>query len=797
MALRLDKPVICPVLIGRAPQLAVWQSVFAAVTSGHGQTVLASGEAGIGKSRLVTELKTQVRLPHVQLLLGNCFEQDRTLPFAPFLDLLRAMLGTHTHEAHLQYLAPYASELVKILPELGFWLPDVAATPSLEPEQEKRRLFHTLTSIFTSLATAGPVFLVIEDLHWSDDTSLECLRFLARELESHPILLLLTYRSNEVHPTLGHFLSGLDRERRAVEFSLTNLAIDDVHLMIQAIFGMQRPIRREFLETLYSLTEGNPFFVEEVLKSLLTTDDIFFADGVWDRKPLDQLRIPSSIQDAVQQRSSHLSEAVSETLALAAVAGRHFDFALLQALTERPERELIQQLETLIAAQLIVELSAERFTFRHALTRQAVYASLLVRRRRALHLRIAQTIERLYGNDGELHLADLAYHFYEAESWEQALAYSQQVGQQALTLYAPRAALNHFSHAIYAAEHLPVPTPMSLYRARGQAYELLGDFEAACGDFEQALTKARTTEDQLAEWRSLIDLGLLWAGRDYARTGEYFRIALALAPFLADPALQASSLNRMGNWLLNTGQTIEGIAAHDQALALFQELDDKAGLAETLDLLGMANGQHADMPKAVRYYREAIALWRELGDSRSLSSSLAACGMFASNTSSEPDFSALASSEECERDATGAVLLARQTEWSAGQAFAEQCLSMILASFGKFGPAMMHAHEGLGITAEINHQQWVIAGEWSVGSIAIYLLEPDLALPHLEMALANELGSAIWIANVTTCLTQAYLLKHEAQHAEAALDRVQPRDQVPSSMHERNLTWRWAVAAVV
>ncbi|HEY6407946.1 MAG TPA: AAA family ATPase, partial [Ktedonobacteraceae bacterium] len=222
-------------------------------------------------------------------------------------------------------LAPFAPELIKILPDLTLWLPGVTPTPVLEPEQEKRRLFVALTHFLLGLADQRPLLLIIEDLHWSDDTSLEFLLFLMRHLGSRPLLLLLTYRSEEVHPALARFLSALDRERATLEFALTPLTIDEIHAMLRVIFQLKKPVRHDFLEALYRLTEGNPFFVEEVLKSLLAAGDIFYTGGMWDRKPLNKLHIPRSVSDAVQQRISLVNDETREMLELAAVVGRHFD----------------------------------------------------------------------------------------------------------------------------------------------------------------------------------------------------------------------------------------------------------------------------------------------------------------------------------------------------------------------------------------------------------------------------------------------------------------------------------------
>src|SRR5439155_712050 len=160
-------------------------------------------------------------------------------------------------------------------------------------------------------------------------------------------------------------------------------------------------------DALYGLTEGNPFFIEEILKSLITVGGIFYSDENWGHKPLSELHIPRSIQDAVQQRTDQLSKDAKHVLMLAAVAGRRFDFILLQQLTHHDEQQLLILMKELIAGQLVVEETAEHFAFRHALTRQAVYAELLARERKALHLTIAETIESLYASTLDTYVADL------------------------------------------------------------------------------------------------------------------------------------------------------------------------------------------------------------------------------------------------------------------------------------------------------------------------------------------------------------------------------------------------------
>lgn len=242
-------------------------------------------------------------------------------------------------------------------------------------------------------------------MHWSDDTSLEYLHYLARRCAAHPLLVLLTYRSDEVRSRLRQWLAEFDRERLAQELSLSPLTRNHVDAMLRVIFDIQQPIHAEALAALYTLTEGNPFFIEEVLSSLIATGVIFYAHGAWDGKSMRELRVPRSIKNAVQQRTERLSPAARELLVLAAVAGQRFDFALLQQVLQREEHQLLPLIKELITAQLVVEESAEQFAFRHALTRQAISAELLARERKALHRTTAETMEHLYTTTRDAHLA--------------------------------------------------------------------------------------------------------------------------------------------------------------------------------------------------------------------------------------------------------------------------------------------------------------------------------------------------------------------------------------------------------
>lgn len=792
---------MCQTFIGRVPERDALHRLLDQIRSRQGQVALVYGEAGIGKSRLVTEARAYAAAHNFSLLLeGHCFQTDSAYPYAPLLDLFRAYFATH---ALTDNLHTFASTLSRLLPDLAMLFPDLANSPassSSGAEEEKRRLFAAMTHFLTEQATQGAVLLIVEDVHWCDDLSMDFLLHLARRSRHVPLLLLVTYRNDELHPRLRQWLTQIDRERLAQEFLLGRLSRSDIAAMLQAMLNMTGEVDSELLDTLYARSEGNPFFVEELLKSLLTTEELVPVDGTW-KHTAHQAQIPRSVQEAVQQRTAYLSADAKRLLTLAAVAGRRFNVNLLREVMHCDEAHLLTLLKEVIAAQLVIEEAADQFAFRHALTQQAISANLLVRERQGLHRIIAETLERLSTSTylKERFLEDLAFHCYEAGMWEQALAYAQEMGEKALTYYAQQAAIEHLTRAVDAAHHLSRTPSAHIYLTRGQAYETMGDFERARGDYERAFDAARSVHDGKMEWQSMIALGFLWTGHDYEQAGVWFRQALALTGELDDFTLRARSLNRLGNWLQNTGRIQEAIETHQEALRLFEMQQNREGMAQTLEMLGMAHYFMGDPAGAVKdFFERVIELFRTLDDSQSLFSALTGRAMDVAPEMIETTFSALRTRDECVQDAEEALRLARLTNSQSGQAFVEMGTTYILSSFGEFGPAFAHAQEALRIATTIEHQEWIAATNGALGQLYLLLLEPDRSVVCLEagVAGAQALGSMIWIGYLTPYLALAHILKREFSRAEAVLKTILPREQQPGNFFERQVARVWGELAL-
>ncbi len=470
------------------------------------------------------------------------------------------------------------------------------------------------------------------------------------------------------------------------------------------------------------------------------------------------------------------------------------------------ESRLLSHLRELVDAQLINAASAEAFAFRHALTREAVYATLLKRQRVVYHALVADVLEELSGRDAPLaaRAADLAYHYREAANWPKALEYAHRAGEQAQSLYAPREAAQHFTHALAAGRQLGQPPDLRLLRARGQAYDTLGEFELARADYELGLRLARASGAAPAEWQALLDLGFLWAGRDYARTGEYLQQALEQARAIGDPFTVAHSLNRIGNWLTNTGRSPEGLQAHREALEIFRRQDSVLDEAATHDLMGMAYSFAGDGLSAKAQVEQAIEQFRQAGDKRGLVSNLAAHCTLASETDIQTWTGQ--SEQSCRAEMVEALELAGQIGWLAGQALVQWTMGFCLSAFGELGEALAQAKAARQTAAEIEHRQWTIAAEFTLGRIYTLLLAPEEALRHLQAArpLAIELGSVWWISSVTAVAALAHLQLGQPQVAVGELQTVASAlgleadwpARPPRTLTERYLCWAWAETAL-
>lgn len=452
-------------------------------------------------------------------------------------------------------------------------------------------------------------------------------------------------------------------------------------------------------------------------------------------------------------------------------------------------------LNQILFAQLIrhADEDADAFWFKHALVQDTAYASLLRHDRKRLHRLVAETLEQTTPERRDELAPRLAEHFDEAGETQRALFYFQRAAENAAARYANQEALDFYTRALDAAEELQADTRDSLYRARGMVYERIGEFEHARADLETARRIAQETGDAHAEWQSLLDLGYAWASRDYARTGEYYEKALELARASGDDARLAHTLNRVGNWHVNNDEPQRAVSYHTEALRMFEAQENARGIAETRDLLSMANWLGADYFSAEEHANAARAQFEALGDSLAVVN-IQAIGDLKYGLLQGDTIVTAPRPQNVQHGDTAILERLQQLGWRAGEAFSLMVLGEGFAAAGEYARGLELERAAMAMAREIKHRQWLAGATMLHGEILARVLNFETALPSLENALtlARELGSMHWTRTGSGFLAAALIAQNDFTCAAEILDTALPSDARALSVGQRQ---GWAARA--
>jgi oligopeptide transport system substrate-binding protein len=493
-------------LVGREEELEFLRQCWQGVEAGQSGWVLISGEAGVGKTRLVEEVAHRLRWQGVRVLWGRCYEFERVLPYQPVAEALRAILPTLTPAELSDFPAWILGELARLVPEVLEKLPKLEITPTIRSDQERARLFDGVARFLATLSSHGAFLIVLEDLHWATESTLQLVHYLARHLVGHTALMMGTFRPEAIgqqHP-LPILQQQLSREGLAKPLHLSRLSPKAVEAMVVEMSGAGGAVL-PLAGRLYQETEGNPFFLMEIIKALFETGVVHLEGGTWggdfDRISEGELPLPTGVSEAIQARVRGLNEDAQEALRVAAVLGREFDFDLLNTVWGRGEGATLEALDDLLRHRLIDEGSGAMgrdYAFTHHKIQEVVYAAMPRQHRGHAHARVGAAMERLYGTaEREALAGELAFHFEQGQQHdkaltEEAISYLLQAGDRARGLYACQEAIDYYQRALALLKE------QGLHEQAARTLMKLGLTYHAAFDFRQA---RRAYEEGFTLWQ--------------------------------------------------------------------------------------------------------------------------------------------------------------------------------------------------------------------------------------------------------------------------------------------------------
>jgi class 3 adenylate cyclase/tetratricopeptide (TPR) repeat protein len=795
-------------LVGRQDQVRELVQALTSVRQGRGQIVCLLGEAGIGKTRLIEELRdrwytTSDQLPEnthavpsgtPSWLEAHSISYAAHLPYGTFQQLLRSVLDVspeHTPDEIRD------KSVRKFRPDQGAGQPgsqvsspfDVllgAALQSdhhqLEGEAFKRELFDAMLSTWRELTAQQSTVLVFDDLHWADQASVELLIHLFKLVEERPVLLLCAFRPERESPA-WEVRQAAERyyHHQYTEIHLQPLTQEESASLIGDLLSsieLPTPLR----EVVMRKSEGNPFFIEQIVQSLIETGVIASGEdggaagkNAWKlTSPLEKIAIPDTVQALLQARIDRLDAEVRQTLQKAAVIGRSFSYRLLHH-TLSEDVELDRHLLALEKVDLVREtarIPELEYSFRHTLAQETAYRTILRRRRRQYHQQVAEAFERLYPDRVEEAAPLLAHHFAEAGE-ARALHYFTVAGDQAYRLYAIDDAISHYTQALEIAEKMQQFDVLEhLYTRRGRALELTSRYELALDNYSELEELSGQLGDQnlllaaLLGRATVLSLPSPSSNPDQAR--QVLNQALALARQLGDRPAQARILWNLTLLEARSGDLHQAIEYGEQAVALCRELNLDEQLAFTLNNLGEVYGYTGMLDRGRDSILEAQQIWQRLDNKPMLADSYSSAAIIHAFNG---DFDqAIASSEEAMR-----ISISINSLW--GQAYSLASIMNIHLGSGEVDRSIA-AMERCILLAE----QAGFVVPLSITRIALGLLYASLGARDcaVEMAEAGKkyLPQLVptMVPEAQSCLTRLFLLTGNITEAEATycqIDRLE------------------------
>ncbi|CAN5824793.1 helix-turn-helix transcriptional regulator [soil metagenome] len=608
-------------LVARAPETRLIRLLLDNAAASEGGVLIFRGDTGVGKSRLLRLARDDAEQRGWLHAIGRSYPVESGIPYALFADALLPLLKGYTPDELSVLTRGGIDELSYLLP----FLPGPHAssrTGNDDPAELRMRLLWKFTELLGALADRNPLLLILDDLQWADASSLELLHFLTRQIGGKRIALLCAYNQEieSQNPQLSAVRQSLTIAGAARIHTVEHLSRSETAQLIHEAFGTDVAATREFSALLFDWTRGNPFFLEEMLKTLVEAGRLGRRDGSWHGWDTRQLDLPQTIREAVLHRFSTLTPAAREQAELLSVVGTSIDHETLLHISGLEGGALIAAIEEMRQGRIVeerVEVETLTYDFTHPILRETLYSGLGVGRARLLHARVAEALETSYGERADEHSGALAYHFARTTGRElpqRAVRYLMLAGCEALDRFANREAADYLALAFERGGEC-ARADLHLLENLARARQRLGQFEEAATLAGRLRSSALVSEDATAIARAERRLGLIaYRSGDHVEALDHFSVAIETARGADDGLLEARLHLVSAECLLELGRSPEAGEQIHAALKIAQERGDKPLLARVRLALLFLHSWTGPPRRAREEGEKVLAMADELDD---------------------------------------------------------------------------------------------------------------------------------------------------------------------------------------
>ena len=649
-------------IVGRDRELVRLREFLESIFNGKGGAICVSGEVGVGKTRFVQEIVKDVRFKDVKIIKSTLSPTTKSIPYYPFRELLRAVLfksiiGKRSDKDILKLIPKaYQIELIKILPELS----ETMIIDEHISMIDKFRLFEGVRRLLTLQSSITPLFICMDNINWADEGSSELLYYLMRTLKNNSICFFLIYRIEEMKGSyFKNVLQLMGRERLYENIELEPLKISDVAQMLS--FIVDDNLSLEFANYIFKETGGNPFFIEELMKTIEKNNALVWNNKKWIFDKDREIAIPSSIEGVVERKLSLIDADAQSLLEYATIIGRKFNFNFLQDITEMNEGYLFNLMDEIVGIGILRESDKENFLFSEDIIREIIYKKMSDIKLLHYHQKIGEGLLKFYKNNIEEIINELAYHFYLSKDYSKAIKYCMIAGDRARDVYANQDAIRFYTQAIEYLNEITmdnkevneakclrkradvlsaigenekaiqdlknaikkarkikeIEEEADCYIAIGEVYQMIANYSEAEKSFRKSLKIYKSLNNKKGEEISLVNIGRVYCyiGK-YSKAMDFYRKSLKINRRIGGHEREARILNNIGIVYDNLSEYSKAMNYYQQSLKIYRKIGKRIGEASTLNDIGIYYRNISEYSKALAFYNDALKIYREIGDRR-------------------------------------------------------------------------------------------------------------------------------------------------------------------------------------